>query len=113
MSETKEKVRFSVCINMVRGVDRPCCGGRGSRELLALVEKGVRQRGLNVSVETVVCLNKCLDGPNMRIIGREIISDVTDGDIPNILDRLEALAGYRHRDDLVVDERNKIVFPGS
>ena len=111
MTEDHAGVRFAVCVNMVRGVNRPCCGGRGSLDLLALVEKGIRERNLNVDVEKIVCLNKCLVGPNMRVVGGEIFSEVGETDVPKILDRLQSLAGFRPCGELQEDE--KIIFPGS
>jgi|GEM_PF-7128978 len=111
MTEEGAGVRFAVCVNMVRGVNRPCCGGSGSLDLLALVEEGVRNRSLNVDIEKIVCLNKCLEGPNMRIVGGEIFSEVEEEDIPKILDRLEALGGLRPRTERPDD--GKIIFPGS
>jgi NADH:ubiquinone oxidoreductase subunit E len=113
MTPPTEKLRFAVCVNMVRGANRPCCGGGGSLDLLAQIEAGVRERHLNVQVERIVCLNKCLVGPNMRIIGGEIFSHVTAGDVPGILDQLEAKAG-RHSDiGSEKEDDGKIIFPGA
>ena len=114
MALATKKIRFAVCVNMVRGVNRPCCGGRGSLELLKLVEDGVRARNLNVDIERIVCLNKCFDGPNMRIVGGEIFSEVSESDVGEILDRLEGLVGKAPADAASIEDKDgKIVFPGA
>ena len=112
MAAAVEKLRFAVYFNMVRGTNRPCCGGSGSLDLVAPVETGVRERNLNVAVERIVCLNKCPDGPNMRIIGGEIFSDLTSYEIPGILDTLEAKAGRAPDSGAEEPKDGKFIFPG-
>jgi (2Fe-2S) ferredoxin len=82
-----------ICVNMA-GVNKPCCGKRGSVALAEAIERGVRDRRIALKAERIHCFNKCHVGPNMRIApGGEFLEGVSDGEIPDILDRLETLAG--------------------
>lgn len=91
--------------NTVRGLCK-----HGARCQPALL----RARNLNVDIERIVCLNKCFDGPNMRIVGGEIFSEVSESDVGEILDRLEGLAGKAPADAASIEDKDdKIVFPGA
>ena len=88
-----------VCVNPISGPNKPCCGGRGSEKLAEAIEKGVRERRIDVSVERIRCLNKCHDGPSMRYApGGSFMLGVTEADLADILDELEALCGKRSTD---------------
>ncbi len=88
-------VRLAVCVNRMGRAGKPCCGARGSLALADAVEAAVRERSLDVTVERIVCLNKCHEGPNMRIVGGRFFTGVDAAALPGILDGLEALAGRR------------------
>lgn len=86
--------RLLVCVNPV-GSNKPSCGGdRGSKALADTLEAGIRARRINAQLARVICLNRCLKGPALRIApGGDFFLEVQPDHIPAILDRLEALAG--------------------
>ena len=86
--------RLLVCVNPV-GSNKPSCGGdRGSKALADTLEAGIRARRINAQLARVICLNRCLKGPALRIApGGDFFLEVQLDHIPAILDRLEALAG--------------------
>ncbi len=92
--------KLLVCVNPISGSNKPCCGGRGSERLAEALEAGVRARRIDVAVERIHCLNKCHDGPSMRFApGGSFLLGVQDGDLPAILDVLEARCGTRPAED--------------
>ncbi|MGE4219460.1 MAG: (2Fe-2S) ferredoxin domain-containing protein [Alphaproteobacteria bacterium] len=95
-------VRLAICVNRMGRPGKPCCGARGSLALADAMEAALRERALAVSVERIVCLNKCHEGPNMRIVGGRFFTGVDAAALPGILDELAALAGYR-RETLAFD----------
>ena len=102
-------LKLMICVNMV-GVNKPCCGKRGSVALAEAIERGVRDRRIALKVERIHCFNKCHVGPNMRIApGGEFLEGVSDGDIPCILDRLETMAGRTDHKPVAEDG---LIYPG-
>lgn len=89
-------VRLRVCVNPV-GTNKPCCGGdRGSERLAQMLEAGIEERRIDARVERIHCLNRCLNGPAMRIApGGRFFLGVDDTALPEILDALEEAAGRR------------------
>ncbi len=82
---------LTVCINRRLASDAPSCGARGSQRLAALLEQGLAERGLALTLRRVHCLGRCEDGPNVRITpDGECFSGVTEGDCEAILRRLGA-----------------------
>ena len=63
-------------------------------EALQALAAGVAARRINISLETIVCLNKCHFGPSMRLApGGRFILGKTIEDVPALLDELEAECG--------------------
>lgn len=93
-------VRLRVCVNPV-GTNKPCCGGdRGAERLARTLEAGIADRRIDARLERVHCLNRCLDGPAMRIApGGRFFLGVREEALPEILDALEAAAGNREDGD--------------
>lgn len=109
-AERRRTQKLMVCVNMV-GVNKPCCGKRGSVALAEAIERGVRNRGIALEVERIHCFNKCHFGPNMRIApGGEFLHGVSPDDIPKLLDRLEKMAG---RADRTQSGADGLVYPGA
>lgn len=94
------RCRLLVCTNPI-GSNKPSCGGdRGSEALVHALEDGIRQRGLDAEVARVHCLNRCLRGPAMRIApGGRFFLEVTERDVPEILDVLADTAGIGESED--------------
>lgn len=87
------RVRLVVCVNMMRGPRGKCCGLSGSPAIAEALERGIRMRGLAAEVERIVCLGKCGDGPNLKIVGGGFRQHLTLADVPALLDEVETLAG--------------------
>ncbi len=87
--------RLLVCVNPVGGANKPCCGGdRASEALAAELERAVAARGISCRIARIHCLNKCLQGPAMRLApGGDFFLGVAAADLPTILERLEAECG--------------------
>lgn len=92
----RDGVRLRVCVNPV-GTNKPCCGGdRGAERLARALEAGIEHRRIDAAVERVHCLNRCLQGPAMRIApGGRFFLGVEEAEVPKILDALEETAGTR------------------
>ena len=79
-----------VCVHR-RLSDEESCGGRGGTRLLERLEASVAERGLPVKVEPVHCFSRCSFGPVVRIApGGDFFEGVGEGDLPTILEALEA-----------------------
>ena len=79
------------CVNFRAGSRLPSCGARGSREMVAALELGISQRGLDWRVEPVHCMGKCHLGPTMRILPNgPFVMGVQAADVGRVLDLLAA-----------------------
>lgn len=88
-----ERLRVVVCVNMMRGPRGKCCGQSGAPEIADALEKGIRARNINAHIERIVCLGKCNDGPNVRIVGGEFRQNLSLADVPTLLDEFERRGG--------------------
>lgn len=86
-------MRLVVCVNMMRGPRGKCCGLSGSPEIADALEAGIRQRGIKAEIERIVCLGKCNDGPNLKIVGGGFRQHLTLDDVPALLDEFAEQAG--------------------
>lgn len=78
---------FAICINRRFGSDKASCAARGSEQIADQLEAGIRERGLNVQIERLVCFGLCMDGPNGRLIpGGAFLKGMTLDDVPALLD---------------------------
>ena len=94
-----------VCVNQMRGPRGKCCGQNGSLKIADRLEAGVRERGINVRVDRIVCLGKCDVGPNLRFVGGEFRHDLTLDDVPRLLDEFEKIAGK--------SDKKELLYPGA
>ncbi|MBL28015.1 MAG: hypothetical protein CMM50_10765 [Rhodospirillaceae bacterium] len=79
----------------------------GSERLAEALEQGIADRRINACLDRVLCLNNCYRGPVIRIgAGGRFFFNAAPGDVPRILDALEAAAGRRALDD------SDMVYPG-
>lgn len=97
-----------VCVNTIAGPNKQCCGGKGSTKLADALEAMINARGIDATLERVVCLNQCHRGPSMRIApGGRFFFEVSEKDLPNITDALEKVAGTK------VKAADPMIFPGA
>lgn len=82
-----------ICVNFRAATGKPSCAQRGSRDIADAMEKGVRERKIDIEVERICCFGHCEKGPNMRLApGGDFIFGAALEDVPQILDRLEKLS---------------------
>ena len=95
MSDAAPSFQLLVCVNPVSGTNKPCCGGdRGSEALAQAVEAGLAARRIACRVKRIHCLNKCRQGPAMRLApGGAFFLEMTAADLPALLDRLAETCG--------------------
>ncbi|MBZ0093236.1 MAG: (2Fe-2S) ferredoxin domain-containing protein [Sulfuricellaceae bacterium] len=67
MTEKRLSNTLLVCTHRRGAPNSPSCGGRGSHEILRLLQEGVRERRLALNVESIVCFGHCADGPTVRL----------------------------------------------
>ena len=96
-------MRVVVCVNRMRGPSGRCCGLSVGPEIAEALEAGVRDRGLKVDIDRIVCLGKCAEGPNLRIVGNEFKTGLSPDDVPDLLDEFERRAGR--------DDQNALLYP--
>ena len=113
MAEATRK-RLLVCVNPLGGANKPCCGGdRGSEALARRLEDQIKARGIRCEVARIHCLNKCHQGPAMRLApGGEFWLGVAGDDLPGLLDKLGAECGVEAPEDPDADPWAGL-YPGS
>ncbi len=86
-------MRVVVCVNKMPGPGGKCCGQAGGPAIAEALRTGVGARGIRAEITEIVCLGKCADGPNLRIVGGEFHQHLRPDDVPRLLDLLEDRAG--------------------
>ena len=100
---------FAICVNRRLGSDKASCAARGSEQIADALEAGVRERGLAVEIERIVCFGQCQVGPNGRLIpGGNFHKGMTIEDVPALLDEIERACGKKSP-----GEGNSIPAPGT
>ncbi len=94
MTEKRDRTGIAivlrVCVNLRAGDRLPSCAARGSLEMVAALESGLAERGLDMRVERVHCMTKCHIGPTIRVLPEgPFIVGVQRRDVPRVLDLLE------------------------
>ncbi|MBF0192994.1 MAG: (2Fe-2S) ferredoxin domain-containing protein [Magnetococcales bacterium] len=85
------EISLIACIKE-RFTGKPSCAGRGSVEVIKLVEAEIKKRGWQVVVERVHCLGECAKGPNMRVApGGSFYYGITEDKIPELMDSLASI----------------------
>ena len=92
-SETRPTTLI-VCVNLRLRADQPSCAGRGAVEQADALERGIRERRINVKLERIRCLGHCPVGPVLRLApAGAFFSRVGPADIREVLDHLEKTCG--------------------
>ncbi|MFN3235706.1 MAG: hypothetical protein ACE37D_01470 [Pseudomonadales bacterium] len=81
--------RLFVCTNIRKTGGQPSCGGRGSLDLIPLLESKIAARGLACEVKASVCFGHCERGPNVKPLGAAFYHGVTAAHLDQILDSLD------------------------
>lgn len=103
---------YAICVNRRFGTDKPSCAGRGSELIADALESGVKERGIDVKIERLVCFGMCMDGPNGRLIpGGAFQKGIKKEEVPGVLDELERVCGTVHGKNS--DETGVVAAPGS
>jgi (2Fe-2S) ferredoxin len=85
-------VTLMVCVNRRFGPTTPSCAGRGSEYLADRLAGMIADRGLDIAIERSACQGRCAFGPAMRRLPQlEIFLQVTEADLPNIVDSCSAV----------------------
>ena len=88
-----------ICVNRRFKADEPSCAARGSFAIAEGIEKGVRERGIDIVVERFICFGQCTKGPTVKLAPGDFILGTTPDMVDGILDRLEAACGTRDEKD--------------
>ena len=81
----------TVCINDRDERFAPCCGRHGGPDIVAALRAAVAARGLDVGVQTIMCLGLCAKGPNLRVApSGSLFHHLTVEDVPAVVDALES-----------------------
>ena len=84
-----------VCTNDRKGIRKSCADGN-SAAVRTMLKQELNDRGWKgkIRVSLCGCMGLCADGPNLIIYPQKIwLSNVRPEDVPDIVSRLEALAG--------------------
>ena len=85
-----------VCIHRRCQSDKGSCAEKGSEALAEILERGIAERHIDITVERIRCLGQCSHGPSMRLApGGKFFFKMTEEDLAGLLDELEQLCGYR------------------
>jgi len=82
-----------VCINRRANPAQPSCAERHSRQIADLLERGITEDGIGISLERFKCLGNCDHGPNLRLApDGEFCHGVQLADVPRMLEKIRAFA---------------------
>ena len=93
------------CFNRIRGPSGRCSGLNGGPKIAEALEAGVRDCGLKVDIDQIVCLGKCAEGSNLCIVNNEFEIGLSPDDTPALLDELDRRAGR--------DDQNALLYRGA
>ena len=89
-------VRLIVCINERLGTGQRSCVSSGSIELIRQFEAMIVGAGLDVPVVRRECLDRCAEGPVMRIApAGPFFTEIDETGLDNILDELKIFIEQR------------------
>ncbi len=88
-----------ICVNRRFDSDEPSCAARGSFAIAEAIERGVRDRRIDIAVERFICFGQCTKGPTVKLAPGDFILGTTPDMVAGILDDLEAACGVLDGDD--------------
>ncbi len=87
-----------ICVNRRYQGDKPSCAARGSIELADRLEREIRDRSIDITLERLKCFGHCSKGPVMRLVpGGRFYFDLTEDDLDRAIETLEDLCGLKGR----------------
>jgi len=82
-----------ICTNDKDEMGGPVCGKRGGAEIKDELEKGISDRGIDITISTIACMGYCSRGPALMLDpGTSFIFHAGPEDVPEILNIAEKLA---------------------
>jgi len=87
-----------ICVNRRFQSGEPSCAACGGFAIAEAIERGVRQRNIDIAVERFICFGQCTKGPTVKLSPGDFILGTTPDMVNGILDRLETACGIRDRD---------------
>ncbi len=93
MKEPPKKVL--ICINRRLKADEASCAARGSLEIAEAMERGIKERSIDIVFERFVCFGHCTKGPNVKLAPGAFVHGVTPDMVDGILDQLQDACGTR------------------
>lgn len=95
-SDKPRPATLLICVNRRFKGGEPSCAARGSVAIANAIEKGVRERRIDITVERIICLGQCTQGPTLKLSpGGAFMLGTTAAMVPGILDRLEQACGVK------------------
>lgn len=85
--------KILVCTNFRPFSGQPSCRFRGSDKLVNFLETEIRERSLDIKVETTLCMGHCVHGPNVRVPGEDFLHHATEETVAALLDGLASDQG--------------------
>lgn len=78
-----------VCTNLRKVGGEASCAGRGSLDLIDLLQERLAARQLSYEVKPSVCFGHCEKGPNLKPAGRPFWHGASSENLEEFLDTLE------------------------
>ena len=86
-------VRLIVCINQRLGTGQRSCVDSGNLGYISRIRQLIDEAGLDIPIIERECLNKCEEGPVMRIApGGRFFTEIDESVLPLIVDELKIFA---------------------
>jgi len=83
--------KIYVCTNHRKFSNQPSCAARGSESLLGFLQSEVSLRGLDVKVESSVCMGHCEKGPNIKLSAGDFVHGATQELANELLQKIGVL----------------------
>ena len=100
-----KRMRVVFCVNRMRGPSGRWCSLNGGPEIAGALEAGLRDCGLKVDIDHIVCLGKCEERPNLHLIGNALKTGLSTDDAPDLIDEFDRRAAR--------DNQNALLYPGA
>lgn len=93
VSQIMAPIRILSCQTNRFSPHTDCCYRKGAAATLTALRTALTAAGLEgaVTVETGPCLGYCSVGPNLRIVGHDLVNGVTPEDVPALVERVKTL----------------------
>ena len=71
--------KILICVNRRFKADEPSCAARGSFAIAEAIERGVRERRIDIVAERLICFGQCNKGPTVKLVPVDIIGSCGAG----------------------------------